>query len=252
MRMHRWVILIISCLFVFSCGGENRVKEMSVENMAAWPGDAVFLGGSDKEIGRVTSVEESGSIITVGIEFHPPVQMTFSSVRRNEKGVCLVPGMAASKQERGKLMLNVEYNDKIPLTSVIPGKLLELIREDTCFFMAEVSALGGNRLYILDSAGRVSGLYTEIPPADGFFEGEPEFLFQSQADAFEGFKTYMKNFAGEKKRSFVNTPSDLDVQGGTVLYVYMKDGEDFRGFRFAPQAPGREELIGFFDKLAVE
>jgi hypothetical protein len=51
------------------------------------------------------------------------------------------------------------------------------------------------------------------------------------------------------ENSWIQTPDNLDVQGGGVLFLYMRVKSREHSYRIEPEAPGRELVTAALDKL---
>lgn len=248
-------MVFLAALFLLagacSIKGEEEMQKMKAEGLFARVGERVFLGGSDKPIGRVEKIEQDKKSVKVTLKLDEPLEMVFSSVARDDArlGIRLIPSKMRAKRQVSAVEIRTSFKGTFGKEIVLPYEIHDLIDDETLFLMAETAPLGENILYLLKRNGNLLKLETPLPSEGRLFTGKPEKIITAEPKRLSEFSQFLKEFMNTNENSWIQTPVDLDVQGGTTLFLYMRTGERERAFRMEPEAPGRELVTAALDKL---
>ncbi|HDS03096.1 MAG TPA: hypothetical protein ENN72_05240 [Firmicutes bacterium] len=248
-----WVAVI---LLAGACSqkGEEKMQEMKAEGLWARAGESVFLGGSDERVGQVENIEKEKKGVRINLKLDEPMEMVFSSVIRDEarSGLRIIPSKMKAKRPVSTVEIRTALTGDFGKEIVLPYEIRGLIDEDMLFLMAETAPLGGNYLFLLKRNGDVYKLETPLPPEGRLFTGKPEKIITAEPKRLSAFMAFLDEFTRNHQDSFWSTPEDLDVQGGTVLFVFFRTEGKEHSFRMEPEIPERKEVIGAFDLLLDE
>jgi len=254
MRTFSGIILLTAFLFLTGgCNqkGEEEMQKMKAEGLYARTGERVFLGGSDEPIGQVEGIEQDKKGVRITLKFDEPMEMVFSSVMRDEarSGIRFIPSKMRAKRPVSAVEIRTSFKGTFGKEIVLPYEIHDLIDDETLFLMAETAPLGENILYLLKKNGDLFKLETPLPSEGRLFTGKPEKIITAEPKRLSAFSQFLKGFMNTNENSLIQTPVDLDVRGGTLLFLYMLTGEGERAFRMEPEAPERADILAAFDLL---
>ncbi len=251
-------MVFLAALFLFAgaCSqkGVDEMQTMKAEGLFARTGERVFLGGSDKPIGRVEKIEQGKKSVKVTLKFDEPLEMVFSSVARDDAllGIRLIPSKMRAKHPVSSVEIRTSFQGMFGAETVLPYEIDDLIDDETLFLMAETAPLGENTLYLLKRNGDLFRLETPLPPEGRLFSGQPEMIITAAPERLRDFKALMNTFMSVHENSWIQTPDDLDVQGGTLLFLYMRAEGREHSYRIEPEAPGRDRVTAALNILFEE
>jgi hypothetical protein len=230
------------------------MQEMKAEGLWARAGESVFLGGSNERVGQVENIEKEKKVVRISLKLDEPMEMVFSSVIRDEarSGLRLLPSKMKAKRPVSTVEIRTALTGDFGKEIVLPYEILAFIDSETLFLMAETSPRGGNTLYVLNKNGDFLRLYAEQICDGAFFSGRPMKAATVELKRLSVFEKFLDTFARTQENSFIQTPDHLDVQGGTVLFVFFRTEGKEHSFRMEPEVPERKEVIAAFDLLLDE
>ena len=248
-------IVFLTALFLFAgaCSqkGVEEMQTMKADGLFARVGESVFLGGSDERLGRVEKIEQGKKSVKVTLKFDEPLEMVFSSVARDEAllGIRLIPSKMRAKHPVSSVEIHTSFKGVFSAETVLPYEIRNLIDDQTLFLMAETAPLGDNILFLLKRNGDLYKLETPLPPEGKLFTGKPEKIITAEPNRLSAFSLFLDGFMNTHENSWIQTPDNLDVQGGTLLFLYMRAEGREHSYRIEPEAPGRELVTAALDKL---
>jgi len=123
----------------------------------------------------------------------------------------------------------------------IPEEIINYIDTSVVFAIAEIGTWEGdflgNSMHILYQDQKIKRILNDkLPEKNELFSNELTDFYTVNSTKYMDFINYLVNLSNDTTNKEYKTPDDLDVSGGTINFIYIKNNDSGIWLHFEPES----------------